>query len=195
MASSSPTSRSAALGMQASRRAGFGFLQGAPGPWFWRQQKPTPGRCPPVKGRARALSLPGPLHLIWGREAASVGGRRDLTLGPSQAAGGDGHRPGGSSGDDRRVAYTKCIRSDFDSSGLHRGPGGGVDSPPPAFRPATNEWEEGRGPSSCRGLRSPSSRCWAPWDRTAGSPRRPRRSTLGRPGGRMRRLMECSRSG
>ena len=42
---------------------------------FWRQLEPSSGRCPPVKGRARTLSLPWPLHLIWGREAAFVGGR------------------------------------------------------------------------------------------------------------------------
>ena len=79
---------------------------------------------------AREGASPGPVsplappsHLIWGREAASVSGRRDLTLAPSQAAGGDGHRPGGSSGDDRRIVYTKCLWSDFDSSGRLRGGG------------------------------------------------------------------------
>ena len=72
-----------------------------------------------------ALSPPLPPNHIRGQEAASpssIGGLHDLTLAPSDAAGGDGHRPGGTSGDGRCVSY-KCIRSDLDSSGPLRGGG------------------------------------------------------------------------
>ena len=126
--------------MQASRHWGFGFLQGERGPRFWRQLEPSSGRCPHEKGRARALYLLWPIHLIVGREAASAGGRRDLTLAPSQAAGGDGYRPGGSSGDHRGVVYTKVQPERLRQ--LRTTPWGWIPPPPPAraFRPAANEW-------------------------------------------------------
>ena len=68
-------------------------------------------------GRARALPRSNPLpprRRGGGRGgAAPVGGRRDLALAPTEAAGCGGTRPGG----------TKCLRSDFDGSGRTGGSG------------------------------------------------------------------------
>ena len=58
-----------------------------------------------------------------GGGAAPAGGRRDITLAPTEAAGRDGIRPGG----------TKCLRSDFDGSGRA---GGSGEPPTPAASPA-----------------------------------------------------------
>ena len=58
-----------------------------------------------------------------GGGAAPVGGRRDITLAPTEAAGQGGTRPGG----------TKCLRSDFDGSGRE---GGSGEPPTPAATPA-----------------------------------------------------------
>ena len=89
---------------------------------------------------------------------------RHLTLAPSQAPGGDGHRPGGSFGDDRRVVYAKWIRSDFNSSGRLRQGG---------FQPAANEWLPPRG-FLPPGSPLPVQPRWAPWDPSAGCSPRPR---------------------
>jgi hypothetical protein len=63
-------------------------------------------------GEARAQSRPQPPSR-WGWGAAPVGGRRAITLATTEATGRGGTRPG----------ETKCIRSDFDSSGLEGGSG------------------------------------------------------------------------
>ena len=103
--------------------------RGEPGPLFWRQQEPSFGRCLPVKGRARALSLPLPLHHIWIRGAASVGGWCDPKLAPSAPGG----LPLGTADASSTPSASGATLTAPDGSG-------GVDSPPqPALRPAANE--------------------------------------------------------
>jgi len=70
-----------------------------------------------VRGRARARPLPHPCrHLQGGRGATPLSGRRDVTLAPSEAAGGLGARPGGTGGG-HCDSSTKYSRSDFHGSG------------------------------------------------------------------------------
>ena len=66
-----------------------------------------------------SIDLPPP-RPTWGQGgAAPVGGRRDITLAPTEAAGQGRTRPGG----------TKCLQSDFDGSGRE---GGSGEPPTPA---------------------------------------------------------------
>ena len=133
-----------ALGMQVSRRGQVSRAGASAFSRGTRSAVPATARAARRVVPAREIAGPGPvsppppLHHIRRREAASVGGRRDLTLAPSHAAGrgGDGRRPGGSTGpgDGRRVVYTKCIRNDFGSSGRLRG----VGFPPSGFLMASS---------------------------------------------------------
>jgi hypothetical protein len=93
------------------------------------RHRPDPSGCglgprtaPPLKGRARApprsTSRRHGRRGGWGG-AAPVGGRRDITLAPTEAAGQGRTRPGG----------TKCLQSDFDGSGRE---GGSGEPPTPA---------------------------------------------------------------
>jgi hypothetical protein len=93
----------------------------------------------PSQGRARARPL---FHFYSNRRreegegAAPVGGRRNITLAPTKAAGRGRTRPGrtrclrtyfdgsGRQGGSGEPPTTKCLRSDFDGSGRQVGGGG-----------------------------------------------------------------------
>ena len=68
---------------------------------------------PELTGRARAPLRPSFPSRRGRGGVAPVGGRRDITLAPTEAAGRGGIRPGGG----------KCLRSDFDGSGRAGGSG------------------------------------------------------------------------
>jgi len=113
------------LGVQAPRPGRLGGIPGGPSPRLRSRDRASSRHAALMKGRAWARHPPPtpPSNAgVWGTAALSR--RRDVTLAPSQAAGGGGLDPGGPwSG---RRAAPKCIRSDFNGSGRS---GGGGSSP------------------------------------------------------------------